>query len=186
MKKTPPIMPANTVMVLFDQYNDILNVETYLNTLGPEIHHEVPDIDYFVGTASTGGTISGVGQYFKSAKPNTQIVLADPIGSILHEYMQSGNIDVEISAKHGVEGAGKNKVTGCFLREYIDASIPIAADDAFEMARILSKEHSIAAGLSSGLIAAACKQISVQCTTPTNIVCVFPDSSARYVDRLGL
>jgi cystathionine beta-synthase len=172
--------------VLFDQYNDLLNVETYFKTLGPEIHREVPEIDYFVGAASTGGTISGVGQYFRGAKPATKIVLADPIGSILHEYMQSGNIDVEISAKHGVEGAGKNKITDCFLRQYICTSIPIHAAEAFEMSRVLSKEYGIAAGLSSGLIAAACREVSLKCVTPSNIVCVFPDSSARYIDRLGL
>jgi cystathionine beta-synthase/cysteine synthase A len=172
--------------VLFDQYNDLLNVEAYQKTLGPEIYRELPDIDYFVDVASTGGTISGVGKYFREVKPQVKIVLADPIGSVLHEYMQSGSVNPELRASHGVEGAGKHWVPGCFLREYIDSSIAVPAAEAFEMARWLSQQQHIPAGLSSGLIAVACQRLAGQCRVASNIVCVFPDSSVRYVERLGL
>lgn len=172
--------------VLFDQYNDLLNVEAYQHTLGPEIHRDLPGIDYFVAVASTGGTISGVGQYFRTAKPEVKIVLADPVGSVLHDYVVSGRIDGSLFARHGVEGAGKHRVPACFLRQMIDQSMAIPADQAFDWARTLSQHHHIPAGLSSGLIVAACQKLAASCVVPSNIVCVFPDSAVRYVERLGL
>jgi cystathionine beta-synthase len=171
---------------LFDQYNDLLNVDAYEMGLGPEILSEVPEIDYFVAAASTGGTISGVGKFLHQAKPGVGVVLADPVGSILDRYIKSGQVDTGCFTAHGVEGAGKGKITDCFVREHIDASIAITEADAFSMSHRLSKEFSVAAGLSSGLIAAACRELANTCTKPTSIVCVFPDSSTRYIDRVGL
>ncbi len=172
--------------VLFDQYNDALNVEAYENTLGPEIHHDLPDIDYFVATASTGGTISGVGKYFRRAKPGVKIVLADPVGSVLHDYVGSGQTGGTMFVSHGIEGAGKHRVPDCFLREMMDDSIAIPTLDAFDWARKMVQQHHIPAGLSSGLIVAACQKLATGCKVPSNIVCVFPDSAVRYVERLGL
>ena len=89
------------------------NPEAHYLTTGPEIYEQTQGtVTHFVMGASTGGTISGVGRYLKEQNPDVKCVLADPVGSVLKGYYETGAIRPEDNKKYMVEGVGKNNVPG--------------------------------------------------------------------------
>lgn len=80
---------------------------------GPEIYEQTNHtVTHFVMGASTGGTISGVGKYLKEQDESIQVILADPVGSVLKGYVDTGAIRPEDSKKYFLEGVGKNNIPG--------------------------------------------------------------------------
>ena len=76
-----------------DQYENLKNPEAHYLTTGPEIWEQTGGmIDYFVASASTGGTISGAGKYLKEKKPSVKVIMPDPIGSIYFAYFKTGKV----------------------------------------------------------------------------------------------
>ncbi|MGH8245534.1 MAG: PLP-dependent cysteine synthase family protein, partial [Gammaproteobacteria bacterium] len=72
-----------------NQYDNLSNRQAHFEMTAPEIFRQMPEIDVLVAGIGTGGTICGVGQYFKQHKPDVQIVAVDPAGSIVHEYYKT-------------------------------------------------------------------------------------------------
>jgi len=94
-----------------NQFNNPDNVEAHRQTTGPEIYSQMDgDIDAFVCGVGTSGTLSGAGGYLKSKKPDIDIVLADPQGSILADYVKTGTIPTP--GKWLVEGIGEDIESG--------------------------------------------------------------------------
>jgi cysteine synthase A len=156
-----------------NQFNNPANPEAHYLTTGPEILKDLPDIDAFVAGIGTGGTITGVGRYFKERKKNVLIVGVEPAGSPVLSGGKPGH--------HVIEGIGAGFVPATLDRSILDRIITVTDEDAIETARELARKEGIMAGISSGAALWAGLQLARELGPGKKIVVLLPDSSERYM-----
>lgn len=184
MQKARAIAASITGAVFIDQYNNPLNVEAHYLTTGPEIWQQTQGhIDYFVASASTGGTITGVGRYLKQRKSDVHVLMPDPIGSIYECYFRTGKIDPAVRHPYQVEGIGKDILAGCIDFDVIDEVMKLSDKDAFDAAVRLAAEEGILGGGSAGANIWGCMALARRIRTPKVIVTVIPDSGLKYLSK---
>src|ERR671930_1587563 len=139
-----------------NQFANPANPLAHERTTGPEIWEQMRhDVDAGVVGVGTGGTLTGLGRFFNRVKPRRgiEMVLADPTGSILYEYVKTGQL-VE-SGSWAVEGIGED-----FIPEIADLSLVTDAyeiddEESFATARELLRQEGILGGSSTGTLLAA-------------------------------
>lgn len=167
-----------------DQYDNPMNPEAHYRSTAPEIWKQTEgDIDYFVASGSTGGTITGVGRYLKEKNPNVKIVMPDPIGSIYYDYFTTGIIPTDGNCNYLVEGIGEDHIAKAMDFSVVDRMMRVTDYDGFMTARELATREGILAGGSSGINVWAALQIAKEQTKPTTIVTVIPDSGLKYLSK---
>ena len=164
---------------LTDQFNNPANVRVHAETTGVEILAQTHGrVGAFVAGAGTGGTISGVGRRLKAAVPGIRIVLADPIGSGLADWVETGQIGPDGS--YAVEGIGGSEAPENLHRNVVDAAERIGDDESFAMVRRLVREEGLLVGGSSGTNVAAALRVAARGGVDGPVVTVLPDSWDRY------
>ena len=134
---------------LTDQFRNPANVRVHEETTGAEILAQTGGaVGAFVAGAGTGGTISGVGRRLKAALPRVRIVLADPIGSALADWVDTGRLGPDGSC--AVEGIGGSEVPENLHREVIDAAERVSDADSFAMVVQLVRAEGLLVGGSAG------------------------------------
>lgn len=161
--------------VILGQFTNPANPEAHRNTTGPEIWDQTEGaVDIFVAGVGTGGTITGVGEYLKSKKPDIKVVAVEPAGSPVLSKGTSG--------KHGIQGIGAGFVPDTLNTEIYDEIITIENEDAYAEGKAFAVSEGILVGISSG---AALKAALVLAKRPENvgktIVVLLPDSGDRYL-----
>lgn len=168
-----------------NQYDNPLNPEAHYFSTAPEIWEQTKGaIDYFVASASTGGTISGVGRYLKERNPDVKIVIPDPIGSIYYSYFTTGEIPKDGNCNYQLEGIGEDHLAKAMDFSVVDQVIQVTDRDAFDTARLLAKQEGILSGGSSGANVWACLQIAKNLQKSATIVTVLPDGGIKYLSKL--
>lgn len=168
-----------------DQYDNKLNPQAHYLSTGPEIWEQTGgNIDYFVASGSTGGTISGIGRYLKEKDPSIKVILPDPIGSIYYEYVKTGVIPKEGHCTYFVEGIGEDHIAHAMDFSVVDDSIQVSDHDAFTTARRLAQEEGILAGGSTGANVWAALQLAKTMTEPTTIVTIACDGGIKYLSKI--
>jgi cysteine synthase len=164
---------------LTDQFRNPANVRTHETTTGPEILEQTSGrIGAFVAGAGTGGTISGVGRYFKRTLSGVKIVLADPVGSALAEWARSGRPGLD--GIYAVEGIGASRPPEILDRSVIDAAESISDAESFAMCRRLIREEGLLVGGSAGTAVVAALRVAQSGTVDAPVVVILPDSWDRY------
>ncbi len=166
-----------------NQYHNPDNPIYHYNHTGPEIWDQMNgDFDVFVAGAGTGGTISGIGKYLKEKKPSIQIVLADPVGSILYDLFYHKKV-IDPPQSYKVEGVGEDMLPDNVHFKYMDAVIKVDDPSSFQMTRKILKQEGLCVGPSSALALIAAQEYSQKLTKPSRILVFFPDNGRAYLSK---
>jgi cystathionine beta-synthase len=169
---------------LANQYHNPSNPLGHYKTTGPELWEQTEgELDVFVSSAGTGGTISGTGRYLKEKNPHIKIVAVDPIGSIYYDYFYTGKITE--ANTYLVEGFGEDFLPSTMNFDYVDEVVRVTDAECFHTTRRLVREEGVFAGGSSGgAIAGAIKYAERFPEKPLNIVVIMCDSYVRYLSKI--
>ncbi|HEY5660713.1 MAG TPA: cystathionine beta-synthase [Gaiellaceae bacterium] len=161
-----------------DQYSNMSNPEAHYRVTGPEIWEQTGgEIDAIVISVGTGGTISGVGRYFKERRPEVLIVGADPEGSVYTAHDES---DVH---PYFVEGIGKDTWPETMDPNVVDEWIRVSDRDSFLTARRLAREEGLLVGGSGGTTVWAALEVAKRFGADGTILTMIPDSGRSYMSK---
>jgi cystathionine beta-synthase len=194
----PPDHPDNYVMmakriaeetpnaILANQFYNEANPEAHYATTGPELWEQTEGrITHFVSSAGTGGTTTGAGRYLKERNPRLQVIVGDPVGSILAELWRSKGQTKPEGVPYKVEGVGQDKLPGTLDLAVIDEYQSVSDRDAFAMARRLTREEGLFVGGSSGLIVHVALNVARRLDDPNAmVVALLCDTGERYLSKL--
>jgi cystathionine beta-synthase len=161
-----------------DQYSNMSNPEAHYLQTGPEIFEQTGgEIDAIVISVGTGGTISGVGRYFKEHRPEVLIVGADPEGSV---YTAQEERDVH---PYLVEGIGKDTWPKTMDPSVVDEWVRVSDRDSFLISRRLAREEGLLVGGSGGTTVWAALEIAKRFGPDARILTMIPDSGRSYMSK---
>src|ERR671927_532866 len=161
-----------------DQYSNLANPEAHYRMTGPEIWEQTGgDVDAIVISVGTGGTITGVGRYFKEHKPDVLIVGADPEGSVYTAQDESG------VHPYLVEGIGKDTWPKTMDPSVVDEWVRVSDRDSFQVARRLAREEGILAGGSGGTSVCAALEVARRFGPEARVLTMIPDSGRNYLSK---
>src|SRR6516225_5427525 len=166
-----------------NQFANPANPLAHERTTGPEILRQMEGaVDAVVVGVGSGGGLTGIGRFMRQASPHTEMILADPEGSVLAPYVQTGRMPA--AGSWAVEGIGEDFVPPNADLTLVSAAYTIPDAESFANARELLRTEGILAGSSSGtLLAAALRYCSAQ-TEPKRVVSLVCDSGAKYLSKV--
>jgi cystathionine beta-synthase len=166
-----------------NQFGNPSNPLAHYRTTAPEIWQQMDgDVDAIVVGVGSGGTLSGIGRYFAEKSPKTRMVLADPIGSVLAHYVNTG--EMIAAGSWSVEGIGEDFIPDNADLALVKEAFYISDRESMETARELLAREGILAGSSSGTLLAASLRFCRQQTEPLRIVTFACDTGAKYLSKV--
>jgi cystathionine beta-synthase len=166
-----------------NQFANEANVRAHEETTGPEIWRQMEErVDAVVCGVGTGGTLTGFSRFFQKVSPQTEIVLADPAGSILADQVSTGK-----PGKLGswlVEGIGEDFVPPICDLSRVKKAYSIADAEAFQACRTLLAREGILAGSSTGTLLAAALRYCREQKSEKRVVSLVCDSGNKYLSKM--
>ena len=169
---------------LKEKYGNAFIPQQFENPSNPEIHRlttakEIMDdmdgnVDIFIASVGTGGTITGTAQGIKAVKPDVKIIAVEPSGSPVLSGGQPG--------PHKIQGIGAGFIPKVMDMSLVDEIVTVSNEDAFAAARDVAKSDGLLVGISSGAVIHAAAQIAARSENEgKNIVILLPDTGERYL-----
>ncbi|HEU5398816.1 MAG TPA: pyridoxal-phosphate dependent enzyme [Gammaproteobacteria bacterium] len=166
-----------------NQFGNPDNVKAHETTTGPEIWEQMGGkLDAVVAGVGSSGTLTGIGHYMQKVAPHVEMVLADPKGSVLADYIKTG-----VLGEKGawlVEGIGEDFIPGICDLSVVKHAYTIPDSEAFTVAREVLRKEGLLLGSSSGvLIGAALRYCRAQ-KSPKRVVTIGADTGNKYLSKL--
>lgn len=157
------------------QFVNPANPKAHRENTGPEIFEDTDgNVDIFVAGVGTGGTVTGVGEYLKSKKPDVKVVAVEPATSAV--------LSTGVAGSHKIQGIGAGFVPDVLNTKIYDEIITVENDTAFATGKLIGKSEGVLVGISSGAATAAAIELAKR---PENegktIVVLLPDTGDRYL-----
>lgn len=166
-----------------NQFGNPANPAAHERTTGPEIWEQLDHrVDALVAGIGSGGTLTGLKRFFNRVSPVTKIVLADPVGSVLADYVHHGTIGQ--AGSWFVEGIGEDFIPPISDLSGIAEAYTISDGESFATARALLREEGVLAGSSAGTLVAAALRYCRSRTQPERVVTIICDSGNKYLSKM--
>ncbi len=166
-----------------NQFANPANPLAHETTTGPEIAAQLDNrLDAMVCGVGSGGTLGGLSRYFAKAIPSCEMVLADPEGSVLADYVKTGTMGK--AGSWVVEGIGEDFLPPNADLSRVKKAYTISDKESLETARMLLKKAGILAGSSSGTLIAAALRYCREQTTPKRVCTFVCDSGNKYLSKM--
>ena len=166
-----------------DQFNNPANPLAHECSTAPEIWAQTEhDLDAIVVGVGSAGTLTGLSRFFKRVQPDLEMVLADPVGSVMAQYSRDGSLPTPGS--WAVEGIGEDFIPSIADLSSVRHAYSISDEESFDHARQLLRAEGILGGSSTGtLLAAALKYCRAQ-ATPKNVLVFVCDTGNKYLSKM--
>src|SRR5688500_11880925 len=166
-----------------NQFANAANPHAHEEKTGPEIWQQMEHkVDAVVAGVGTGGTLTGFSRFFERVSPQTEIVLADPAGSVLVEYLKTGQLGR--AGSWLVEGIGEDFIPAVCDLSRVKKAYSIPDAEAFGVCRELLKKEGIMAGTSSGTLIAAALRYCREQKSAKRVVTLVCDSGNKYLSKV--
>ena len=140
------------------------------------------DVDAVVCAVGSGGTLAGLSRFFARVQPELAMVLADPQGSVLADYVKTGQIGT--SGPSVVEGIGGGQIPELADFSRVREAFTISDSESLKTTRALLRRNGILAGTSSGTLVAAALRYCRQQTQPRRVVTFICDTGNKYLSKV--
>jgi len=166
-----------------DQFSNPANPLAHRTSTAPEIWEQMEGkLDAFVAGVGSGGTVTGLAEFFKEKNSDLQMIVADPEGSIVADAVTKGNYKYD-GGSWLVEGIGEDFIPTNLNLDLVDDAITVTDKEAFEVLQQLLKEEGILAGSSTGtLICGAIKWCQKQ-DSPKKVATFVCDTGNKYLSK---
>ncbi len=176
--KAEELRDATPGAIIPQQFENPANPAIHVQTTGPEIVSDFQaaglNVDVFVASVGTGGTLSGTAKALKQAFRQVHVVAVEPVESPVLSGGKAG--------PHKIQGIGAGFVPGNYDADIVDEVLPVSSADALATGRALAREEGLLVGISSGAAAYAASQIAQREEyAGKNIVVILPDTGERYL-----
>ena len=166
-----------------NQFDNLANQNAHVNTTAPEIFDQTGGkVDAFICSVGTGGTLSGVSKGLRALKSDVKIALVDPLGSALHNYFTSGQLESEGSSIS--EGIGQSRITDNLKGLVVDDSFCVSDHEALTLIYDLLYQEGISVGISAGVNMAGALKLAQTLDKGSTIVTILCDHGMRYQTKL--
>ena len=167
-----------------NQFDNTANTLSHYESTGPEIWTQTEGkVDVFTCAVGTGGTLAGTSVYLKEQNPNIQIVLADPMGSALYNWVSNGEAKMTPGPSI-TEGIGNSRITENLKQAVIDSAIQVTDQEMVDMVYRLLREDGWFFGSSSGINLSAAVKAAKTLGPGHTIVTILCDDGVKYQSRL--
>jgi len=167
-----------------NQFGNPDNPAAHEATTGPEILEQMEGrVDAIVFGCGSSGTMTGLSHFFDRESPNTEFILADPVGSILAQYINEGTLSTK-SASWMVEGIGEDFLPTISDFSRVKKAYSISDKESFLTARELLKQEGVLGGSSTGTLLAAALRYCREQTEPKRVVTLVCDTGNKYLSKL--
>lgn len=166
-----------------NQFNNPANPHAHETTTGPELWAQSDHrLDAVVCGVGSGGTLTGLSRYFARVAPHVEIILADPAGSVLADYIKTGRMGE--AGSWVVEGIGEDFIPPIADLSRVREAFTIGDAESLSTARDLLRNEGILAGSSSGTLVAAAVRYCLQQSQPKRVATFICDSGNKYLSKM--
>ncbi|MDQ0150521.1 cysteine synthase A [Eubacterium multiforme] len=159
------------------QFENIANPEKHYETTAEEILKDIPNLDVFVASVGTGGTVTGISKKLKENIKGLKTVAVEPKNS---EVLQGGK-----PGPHKIQGIGAGFIPSIYKEEYVDEIRSVTDDEAFKAAKEFAVNEGVLIGISAGSALSVAIQVAKELGKGKKVLAIAPDGGEKYIS-MGL